>query len=612
MSAVAKYPTVHRCCVGALIALLASFEAARGSDLPGVAIAAAPAAHLSGRQASALLAEMAAQLDPVTAASRSVLLGKAEPGKTIPPVIQIHKQGGRNVAPIFPADPNAGPGRRIVHLSYRPRGLARTGWQSYLTWSQSDLKQFVELLRDRNHPVLASSARFSALTDQLLFGTSVWKELSPDFVPTHVKPGSSWPAHCLRSLNEAVASRDLARVRRWAAELHSAAFALQDLHRWLEFLSENHLAALAFQAHCESLFGDSDRLARTFNLFGDESYFPGGSYHFTHVCSYLELERQAEHLFSVRKEYLLATRPDVPLPPHAMWMPPDLRGPFLQLREKLCPANQVSWDQAARSPYERSYLANMLYRAIDGGYMDRLSVVFQRFDAGHPQSSVHELMDLMHYRGGDWYAGFERADRFHPRLMSAAYCLQGTDEQSLAGARELTVGFFGGWQNYAGGIITLREALDQGKFDCVRATDMVGALYRNAGQAGLYNVRWHSGTAGHSVAAAEVHINGRTELLIADGLERTPAGREIWSAEYFRKHKWPTGYPREAPPAYAMVLSGRGLDSYVFVEGYILRGPNKNLFMRHGIPYLPHRTQSLRTRTEVPPTVIPSPHPRTP
>lgn len=555
---------------------------------------------------------MAAQLDPVVAASRLVLLGTAEPGKSIPPTIQTPKQGGRNATPIFPTDPDGGPGRRLGYLFSRSRSQPRTGWQSYLAWSQTELKRFVELLRDGNRPVLASASRFSALTDQLLFGTSAWKEFPPDFLPTHVKAGTSWPAHCLRSLNEAVASRDLSRARRWAAELHSAAFTLQDLHRWLEFLSENHLAVLAFQARCASLFGDGDRLPVKFAPSGSEGHFPGVRFSSTHACNYLELERQAERLFSVPKEYLLATRPDVPVTPHAMWMPPDLRGPFLQLHEKLSPANQVSWDVAARSPYERSYLANMLFRAVDGGYMDRLAVVFRRFDASHPRSSVHELMDVMHYRGGNWFAGFERADRFHPRLMDAAGCLQGTGEQSLTGARELTVGFFGGWQNYAGGIITLREALEQRKLDCIRATDMIGALYRNAGQEGLYNVRWYSGTAGHSVAAAEVHIKGRTELLIADGLERTPAGREVWSAEYFRKHKWPTGYPFEAPPAYAMLLSGRGLDSYVFVEGYILRGPNKNLFMRHGIPYLPHRKQSLQTHTEAPPIVAQSSRPRTP
>ena len=118
---------------------------------------------------------------------------------------------------------------------------------------------------------------------------------------------------------------------------------------------------------------------------------------------------------------------------------------------------------------------------------------------------------------------------------------------------------------------------------------MIGTLYRNAGRAGFFNVRWLGGKTGHTVAAAQVQREGKTELVIADALERSRSEREIWSSTYFARHRWPTGYTGVTPDIYAMSMSVRGLDSYVWAEGCIIRGPRAGLLTHAGIPYLPGR-----------------------
>jgi hypothetical protein len=54
--------------------------------------------------------------------------------------------------------------------------------------------------------------------------------------------------------------------------------------------------------------------------------------------------------------------------------------------------------------------------------------------------------------------------------------------------------------NY-GVTFTLRDALEQKKLDCVRATDMIGAIFRNAGRTRFGNVRWTASTGDWSPRA---------------------------------------------------------------------------------------------------------------
>src|SRR5262249_41150514 len=125
-------------------------------------------------------------------------------------------------------------------------------------------------------------------------------------------------------------------------------------------------------------------------------------------------------------------------------------------------------------------------------------------------------------------------------------------------------------------------------------TDMIGALFRNSGRAPFGHVWWSAGTASHSVAAYLSREGDQTKTLLADGLN-PPSQPEVWPQAYFNGHDWPRGMENNAPP-YCAELYVRGLDNYVWAEGYIIRGPNAGTLVKAGIPYLLLREQPYSTK----------------
>jgi hypothetical protein len=63
-----------------------------------------------------------------------------------------------------------------------------------------------------------------------------------------------------------------------------------------------------------------------------------------------------------------------------------------------------------------------------------------------------------------------------------------------------------------------------------------------------------------------------------------PTTPEIWPECYYHGHDWPPGLENNSPP-YAAELYVRGLDSYVWAGGYIIRGPNAGWLTKAIIPY---------------------------
>jgi hypothetical protein len=215
---------------------------------------------------------------------------------------------------------------------------------------------------------------------------------------------------------------------------------------------------------------------------------------------------------------------------------------------------------------------------------DDLSAVLKRFDALHPRATVAELCSVLMYRGHA-FAGLEWGDRFQPELMKAAENIKPseTDLQALQDACQWTYKFYRAPTEYVR-TLTLRNALDQKKLDCVRATDMIGAIYRNAGRIGFCNARWCGGTGAHSVAGCVHREAGRTRIQLVDGLDPPPEA-EMWPECYFHGHAWPPSLAENATPPYAVELYVRGLDSYVWMEGYIIRGPNAGWLTITDVPY---------------------------
>jgi len=233
----------------------------------------------------------------------------------------------------------------------------------------------------------------------------------------------------------------------------------------------------------------------------------------------------------------------------------------------------------------------MLFHAWSADVAEDMFGVLKKFDATHPHAAMGEMLGVLMYRG-DAFAGLEWADRFQPDLRQAADSIAATtkDEDAFVAACRWTNQFYRSNVQYAA-TYTLRDAIEQKKLDCVRATDMMGAIYRDAGRPKFGNVRICAGTYAHSVGA----YLGRTaddkpRTILADGLDPKQQTPALWPQCYFDGHAWPAGLENPAKP-YSAELYIRGLDNYVWVEGYIIRGPNAGSFMTSRVPYSTHRPQ---------------------
>ena len=550
-----------------------------------------------------LLRRIAAELGPAAAASRKVLLGARDPNG--PSCVRPRGAGdvhGRVLS--VPMDPHGGPGTRFVALCQVTHRTAAEGQR----WEQTALRGWLRRMRRDSRSaslrMQAVAGKARALAAQLR-SRGTWPQA---LSPVAVGNGGHWPGACLASLNQAVGARDLPAARRWADELGAATFALADLHRWLELLTANHLAALDFQGHCAELAPWVDRMYRTYGERYDsrasEDRFPSSAVIGPMTGNLFEIERQAEGLFRRPEAHARAAAKDVSAAPAAVWMPPDLRGCFVALRRRLSAANRRAWDAAAAAPLDRSYLANMLFRASRAKAVDQLGAVLARFDRSHPRAERSDLMDVIFYRGGTC-GGLDWGDRYDRRLLGAAGRMGGSDEAVLRRAHRLTHNLFGGWDNYRGHVRTLREALDTRKLDCVRGTDMIGALYRNAGRSRYACVHLSCGLTSHNVGAAETTRDGRRAVLLADSLA-APNGTPAWPGAYFRGFTWPKGYRGCTAPPFAAELYVRGLDNYVFAEGYVVRGRDAGLLVRAAVPYLPGRERPSAAK------VHPGPYPSVP
>jgi len=589
----------HRAFAGGLFVILAVQVAIAAPEptgaKPAPPTAAKPALPPGGAQA--LWHDLASKVNPTMMSSRRVLLGQRDPKGSS--CAWIRWQGD---TALMMGDVTGGPGTQMVALYFGPtRG--KTPRPDYV-WHQTVFKPFLEAFLTRNKEVFGPALSLSEQADELASSIRGWTALPKEFSAVGLAQQTHWAGRCAKGLDDAIAQGDLAACKRWADELAAATFAVADLHRWLDFLLKDHLTALGFQAQCEGLFKASDdAYAGGYNPNRNITAFPAGRLGTGGVYNYLEVERQAEWLFRVPQEYLTVKTDGTPAAkddglaevPASVWLPPRLRATFVALRKNLSPPNQALWDGAAHSPFDRSYLANMLFRIMQAELVPQVAAVLKRYDTARPEGTRPGLMGVIFYRAGDASGAAEWGDRYEPRLMKIAGELTGANSQVLMAAQRFTRAFFGGWENYES-VVTLREAIETHKMDCVRATDMIGSLYRGSGHPGFYIVRWCAGVAGHSLAAAETIEKGQRRIYIVDGLETDEDLSDQWPSAYFRGPAWPAGFVGPKADIYAVELLGRGLDSYVWLEGYVIRGPNAGDLTRAAVPYMTDRTADGVTR----------------
>lgn len=529
---------------------------------------------------------MSSEIETVLAESRRILLGD----RNLPdPTCVTQTLEGNRI--ILQGSRSGGAGLRFTAFCSESPEIPL----ALYSWYQEKLRPFLEVERKANTSSLAKVEKLAITAGELASDIRRGFDES-DLVLGDVEiKSTAWPAECLRELKTAAASGDRSGVQKWADELAAATFGLADLHRWLDLVLSNHLTSLDFQSLCRTAFVWAESNIREKDGF-QESDLPAAGLTVTWGQNYLEVERQAEGIFkpdatSVATVVYL----DLSRARSARWMPPELRAAFMTLRSFLSETNQTVWDDSASAPFMRSYLVNVLFRGASAGSLDYMGPLLQRLEQSHQVLTAEELMDTLFYRSGFYSSGFLWDDRYDHRILDAADTVRGGHDVVAQRAHELTNRLLKGWANYAGDVMTIKESLDIGKLDCVRGTDIIGALYRNSGHGEYFLVRLTCGTAGHSAGAVPIERNGKRRLLIVDCLNQRSPSLE-WPSAYFNDLSWPDDYPGDRGPLFSAELYVRGLDGYMFAEGYVVRGPHAGQLVRASLSYLPDRGKASSTK----------------
>jgi len=525
-----------------------------------------------------LIRDLAAALPRAVADSTAVLMTRSKGSYRY----LRHMPEGRTQH--VPVDPAGGPFARLMaNKRESPKSVL-----AFYAWQQGPFRDLVRDLRARNtaawdrlRPVQDTAAR---LVRVLADGHR------PESIPAATAPRSGcWPERCLAGLLEA-GLRDPAAAHGWAVELHAALAGLADLHRWVDLLTACDLAMVDLQARCLEAYVYANPLAPP-NFMECLDYLPAAWLDGARLSNYLIVETLAGLWLSPADAQPGALARPAGREDAAHCLPHPLRKHYRDIRSRLGERGRHLWDRAAAAPFERSYLANILRRARDGGVVDPLAVVLRRFERTNPAGTVADMMDVLFHRAGSISSCIQAGDRYDPRLMAATENLSGTNDHVLRQAHHAAHAVLGDWRNYQGRVWTIKEALDTRKLDCVRGTDIVGALYRNAGRGGCYLVRVACGSAGHSMFAVRSGRGAERRILLADSLVDEPPHLE-WPEAFYDGLVWPEGYPAHRAPAYSAELGARGLDNYVFIEGYVIRGPHAGEIVRTPVPYLQGHTAS--------------------
>ncbi len=483
---------------------------------------------------------------------RMVLIGKRNPDKTS--VLSCHKW--KDITQLqdlaFTAVDKEGFGVRLGKMVIG--NSTRSGSPiADFNWHEGELRTAIETARSANALALAAALAAAAKAAELVAA-------KPASLPEGTMDG--WPGACWQRWHSALAAGDATAAARWAIEFSSAMALDADIHRWQDGLLANHLATLDFMRLNEEHFKSANGAG--YNPDSHIGRFPGGHLTLYWHQNYLEVERLCERLVADPAVELAAG--DTGASGAALELPPRVRATFLAIRGKLKPANQTLLDKAVGSPWHRAWLTSALDRAQIAGYAPALIEVMARFEAKNPKAALSQLLDVMHSRG-DSFAGIEWADRFRPQLMDPVAKVGGGVPQAFKAAHEFCQANF---KTYKGFIFTMGEALSSGRMDCIRATDVISAAYRNAGYGGFFSIRMSRCKNGHTIAGAEVAPG---KVITADGLLKGFSG---------------TPWQQSADAQSVSVeLFARGLTHYIFVSGLVLSGANAKKTVTPGVPWLP-------------------------
>lgn len=462
-----------------------------------------------------------------------------------------------------PADPQGGIGTLYVDLTLN---RSVSGPQEDFRWHQDVLRPWLEKRFEDNKRAEETLLTMRNAMKDVLQHPADPQEAASLTAPT----GKGWFPYLAGQILKAKKSGKKDQQILWSLEWGAAMDAQRDLHRWTELLLGNQLFALSLQAQTAPLFRQVDAMYREKLPYKANSHigrFPAGEMTLYNADNYLELERRAEAVFQMPADWPKLAKSH----PQARTLPPNLRADFARILSGLDGANQECLASAIHTPYELSFLAAALHKAAAGDRVDMLLTVLRRYATLHPEPRLQDMMEVIHDRAGGWFCGLEWGDRYQAPLMQVPDDWPSDPMDAIwrahAWVRKQT-------RDTEGFVFTLREALETGALDCIRTTDAMGALYRNSGHPGFHMIRLSRGGSGHTIAALR-DKNGDVHYLDGQVGNGAPG-------------RWPEGFrkPLKPHPAYAVELFGRGLDSWVFLEGYLVFGPARGNHVSAPVPYL--------------------------
>ena len=259
-------------------------------------------------------------------------------------------------------DLDGGPGTSLAVLFFYDRQAIKSPLEDF-KWHQTRLRTYLE-----NNITLGVGAEESAResaekASMFLDAANSWSELPTDIAPTGLTRQDDWPSYCLAAIDKAVREKDVVATKYWATELAAATFWLEDLLRWRAFCTRIIWPLWIFRRGASALFVAADQEHLEYKPESTMSQFPAGVLGLNGKGNFYEVERQAERLFSMPADRLLAIEENKHSSPNCAVGAACVREMFLQLRTVLSADNQKTWDLAARTPYQHSYLVNLLFRA---------------------------------------------------------------------------------------------------------------------------------------------------------------------------------------------------------------------------------------------------------
>jgi hypothetical protein len=227
--------------------------------------------------------------------------------------------------------------------------------------------------------------------------------------------------------------------------------------------------------------------------------------------------------------------------------------------------------------YERTALNSNLRRYVAEKKTAELGASLRAYAKHEAKPDVRGMMEMVHIAQGAFGSTTSAGDRYHPEMMSWAQKLAGKPDKAVAQAHALAYGFYtqGGGRHYRGRLWTIHDAQKAKATDCIRASQMLGSAYANAGYTGLHPVRICRG----NLRQKAVGLSGHTFVCLDAGAKNAcldPLLGRTFLGPFEKMH--------ENDRTVVSVAKGyRTLDSFVSGQIRFPQGPIRGVQLR--VPY---------------------------